>query len=68
MIFRALLHLAKEGESFDTHKAQVPAMAADILSRVIAKVTSLFPATYAGNLFKNISKCRELAAALNIYI
>ena len=35
------------------------------LSKVIVKAEHLFPGTYAGNLFKNISKCRDLVAALD---
>jgi hypothetical protein len=43
-------------------KAQVPALTTEILMRTIAEAKALYPNAYPSNLFKNVSKCRDLIA------
>jgi hypothetical protein len=45
-------------------KAGLPVLTTRVLIDMIAKVTALFPAAYPANLFKNQTKCKELAKSL----
>jgi hypothetical protein len=72
--YRFVLHLvfrevftfeSTTNEQFEGQLIQIPQIVEEKLSKVIVKAEHLFPGTYAGNLFKNISKCRDLVAALD---
>jgi hypothetical protein len=52
------------GKEFEQAKTRIPTLTRDALTRMTAKIAELFPTTYAGNLFKNNTKCKELASAL----
>lgn len=45
-------------------KAQIPALTATVLDKTITEAKRLFPTAYPSNLFKNVSKCRDLISSV----
>ncbi|MBE3602531.1 AIPR family protein [bacterium] len=62
MVFRALPKL--DGQDFDQDATRIPELTDTILKSMTSKIAEKFPNTYAGNLFKNNTKCKELATSL----
>jgi hypothetical protein len=50
------------GTSFASIAASVPTVVETTVEKVIAAVKSDFPDSYPASLFKNLSKCKTLAA------
>jgi hypothetical protein len=61
-VFRKLqpTDLDDPGADFDQVRQQVPVLAAEVLDRTITEAMRVYPNAYPSNLFKNVSKCREL--------
>lgn len=49
---------------FEKQLEKIPEIAKDILSKVTAEYTKSYSSSYPANLFKNITKCKAIAAAL----
>ena len=56
----ATIDLDDPALDMDALKARLPAVTAEILEKTIAQAKHLYPNAYPSNLFKNVSKCRDL--------
>jgi hypothetical protein len=54
----------KPGAKFAPHAATVQAIVDGVVPKVIAAVKAKYPDSYPASLFKNLTKCRALAAAV----
>ncbi|HLW72122.1 MAG TPA: AIPR family protein [Candidatus Binataceae bacterium] len=66
IVFQSLAALDSPKCDFENLKAGIPAQTQAILQRTITASNKLFPETYAGNLFKNASKLKDLAGEVTI--
>lgn len=56
--------LADPKSDFEQARGGIPVLATRVLIDTIHEVSDLFPAAYPANLFKNQTKCKELARSL----
>jgi hypothetical protein len=66
MIFRAVPKL--DAQDFDQKAPNIQELTDTTLKAMTSKIAEKFPNTYAGNLFKNNSKCKALAASLDAIV
>jgi hypothetical protein len=64
LVFRKLPSSVFDLDNADTEMTKVPDFAADRLSRLTAEILKNYSASYPGQLFKNITKCKAIASAI----
>jgi hypothetical protein len=64
LIFRALAPDVFDQENADAEMARIPELAADRLARLIKEVVINHSSSYAGNIFKNTTKCTGIVSAI----
>lgn len=65
LVFAAL---APEDGDWTGVLERVPAVTSDMLNRVIDQVEAMFPDSYITSLFKNTTKCRQIATAVRAHL
>lgn len=64
LVFKKLSPDIFDVENADEEIAKVPVLASDRLSRLTAEILQNYSASYPGQLFKNITKCKAIASAI----
>jgi AIPR protein len=64
LIFRELSPTIFEVDSTDADMKRIPELVADYLDKITAEITKSYAASYVGNVFKNISKCKAIVSAI----
>jgi hypothetical protein len=64
LVFRGLSPTIFEAEKTEADMKRIPALVADYLDKVTGEITKNYPLSYVGNVFKNISKCKAIVAAV----
>jgi hypothetical protein len=64
LVFRGLAPDVLEQENADAEMARIPQVAEDRLARLIKEVVTNHSASYAGNIFKNTTKCTAIVSAI----
>ena len=67
MTFRRLAAIgmdAPNGHSITDTKAKIPTIVRDTLTELAVATNSLYPNSYLAAMFKNVQKCKALAAEL----
>ena len=64
LVFRALGPSVFEAENVDVEIAQIPLLVQGFLDQIIPQVMTNHATSYAGNIFKNTTKCKEIVAAI----
>jgi len=64
LIFRALASDVFDQDNADVEMARIPQLAEDRLARLIMEVVTNHSASYAGNIFKNTTKCTAIVSAI----
>jgi len=54
-----------DSDNADAEMAKVPQLAADCLTRLTAEIMQNYSASYPGQLFKNVTKCKAIATAMS---
>ena len=64
LIFRALSSDVLDQDNADAELARIPELAEDRLAKLTNEVVTNHSGSYAGNIFKNTTKCTAIAAAI----
>jgi hypothetical protein len=64
LIFRALAPNVLDQDNADAEMSRIPELAEDRLARLIKEVVKNHSASYAGNIFKNTTKCSAIVSAI----
>jgi AIPR protein len=64
LVFRELSPAIFDGDDADSALAKVPQIATRCLARLTAEIIQNYSASYPGQLFKNITKCKAIATAI----
>jgi hypothetical protein len=64
LIFRALAADVLDQDNADAEMARIPELAEDRFARLIKEVVTNHSASYAGNIFKNTTKCTAIVSAI----
>lgn len=65
LVFKELQPAMFEAESMEADLARAPALLSKYLDKLAAEITTNYANSYVGNVFKNISKCKTIVAAIS---
>ena len=64
LVFKALGEGVFDAENADAEMNRIPPIATDALNKLTREILTSHASSYAGNLFKNIAKCKLIANAI----
>jgi hypothetical protein len=64
LVFKALGPVVLDTDEPDVEMAKIPQIATNALDKLTAEILTNHSASYAGSLFKNITKCKSIALAI----
>jgi len=64
LVFKELSPSIFEADNIDGHIARVPKLIPTYLDKMTNEITKNHPQSYVGNVFKNITKCKAIVAAI----
>jgi hypothetical protein len=65
LIFRALSSDVLDQDNADTEMSRIPQLAEDRLAKLVKEVLTNYSGSYAGNIFKNTTKCTAIVGAIS---
>lgn len=64
LVFKALGANVLDADNAEAEMLKIPMVAKKCLEDLTAEILQNYPSSYAGNLFKNITKCQAIASAI----
>ena len=64
LVFRKLSPNIFEASDITAEMQKIPTLTANFLDKIAEEITKYSPPSYVGNVFKNITKCKAIVAAI----